>query len=234
MFLDYYLKQNKLTTNGDDYVAVGVNRQRYTIDDVYDHMTREGSTLTKAEALAAFEEVTQGIINIVQQGNTVVTPLVNIMPSISGVFDSDEDTFDESRHQVGLSITPGIRLRDVPPAITTQKVASRERKPTLSHYYDKVSGTRDDQVTPDVGARVNGSMLKFDETDASQGIFFISTADGSETQVDTSSILRNMPSELLFNNPSLAAGTYRLEVRSIMTGSTDLRVGILSDELTVS
>lgn len=234
MFLNYYLKRNKLTTNGNDFMAVGVNRQRYTIEDVYDHMTRQGSTLTKAEALAAFEEVTQGIINIVQQGNSVVTPLVNIMPSISGVFESDEDSFDERRHEVTLSISPGIRLRDVPPTIPTQKVRARVRKPELSHYHDMISGTQDDQVTPDAGARINGELLKFDEGDANQGIFFINTDDGSETQVDASRILRNMPSELLFNNPSLASGTYRLEVRTILNGSTDLRVGILIDELTVS
>lgn len=215
-------------------MAVGVNRQRYTIDDVYDHMTRQGSTLTKAEALAAFEEVTQGIINIVRQGNTVVTPLVNIMPSISGVFDSEEDTFDASRHEVTLSISPGIRLRDVPPDIATQKVKARERKPDLANYYDKGSATKDDAVTPGKGARISGSLLKFDETDATQGIFFVNTDGSAEARVDDESILRNKPSELIFVNPSLPAGTYRLEVRSLLNGNSDIRTGILSDRVTVA
>lgn len=233
MYLDYYISQNRITPNADDYMAVSVNRQRYTIEQVYDHMTREGSTLTKAEALAAFEEVTQGIINIVRQGNSVVTPLVNIMPSISGVFDSDEDSFDRGRHQVNLSINPGVRLRKVPPTINTQKVRAHMPKPELTHYFDASTGAEDTEVTPDGGGRIRGVLLKFDMADPDQGIFFVNTADNSETRIDPDRMLRNMPSELLFINPQLPAGDYWLEVRSIINGNSHTRSGRLLDELTV-
>ncbi|MDZ7690994.1 MAG: DNA-binding domain-containing protein [Balneolaceae bacterium] len=89
----------------------------------------------------------RGIINIVRQGNSVVTPLVNIMPSISGVFDSEEDRFDANRHQVNLSISPGVRLRDTASAIPTEKVAARERMPNVGHYYDNTSETKNEQAT---------------------------------------------------------------------------------------
>lgn len=82
-----------MTPDSDDYMAVSSNPQSYTIDDVYDNMTREGSTITKAEALAVFEEIVQSIINLVRQGYAVNTPLVNISSGISGVFDSDDDNF---------------------------------------------------------------------------------------------------------------------------------------------
>ncbi|MDZ7690993.1 MAG: DUF4469 domain-containing protein [Balneolaceae bacterium] len=66
-----------------------------------------------------------------------------------------------------------------------------------------------------------------------QGVFFVNTEDGTATRVDAT-MLRNMPSELIFVNPDLAAGSYRLEVRSIMNGNSDVRSGVLSQELTVS
>jgi len=234
MYLDYYVSQNRITSNTDDYMAVSVDRQRYTIEQVYEYMTREGSTLTKAEALAAFEEVTQGIINIVREGNTVVTPLVNIMPSISGVFDSDEDSFDPERHQVNLRMTPGVRLRKVPPSISTNKVRPRMPQPELIHYFDKATDTEDDEVSPDEGGRISGELLKFDMADPDQGIFFVNTADNSETRIDPDRMLRNMPSELLFINPQLPAGDYWLEVRSIINGNSHTRTGRLLDELTVA
>lgn len=233
MSLNYYVTPNRISSEADDFMAVSVNRERYTIEDIYDYMTRQGSTLTKAEALAAFEEVMQGIVNIVEQGNSVVTPLVNIMPSISGVFDSEDDRFDVNRHKVGLSITPGIRLRETTTVINPQKVNARQRLPEPGQYLDNASDAENDTVTPLGGARIGGTLLKFDESDSGQGVFFVNTADGTENRADTP-ILRNKPSELIFMNPDLPAGSYRLEVRSIFDGSTEIRSGNLGATLTVA
>lgn len=47
-------------------------------------------------------------------------------------------------------------------------------------------------------------------------------------------MLRNKPGELIFLNPDLPTGTYRLEVRTIPKNSTEVRTGTLADELTVA
>lgn len=232
MSLQYYLTPNKMTSE-DDYMAVSQSPESYSIEDVFDYMTREGSTVTKAEALAGFEEVTKGIINLVEEGNSVVTPLVNISPGISGVFDGEDDRYDPERHEININISPGLRLRDTALNIDTEKVAPRERVPELAHYHDNSTGEQDQTITPNSGARITGALLKFDEEDDNQGVFFVNVDDGSETRVDKK-MLHNMPSKLIFNNPDLPAGTYRLEVRSIIDGTTEVRTGTLTDELTVS
>ena len=233
MALDYYVAQNRITTRTDDYMAVSVNRKSFSIDDVYDHMTRQGSTLTKAEALAAFEEVMQSMITIVQQGNSVVTPLVNILPCIKGNFKGEDDRFDPGRHEVRIRMNPGLRMQATAPNIETRKVAGRERQPGPLHFIDNESGNRDGEITAGGGARITGSLLKFDEADAGQGIFFVNEDDDTETRVDTT-MLKNKPSELIFTNPGLAAGTYRLEVRSIIERTSDVRTGVLSKRLSVA
>ncbi|MDR8393622.1 DUF4469 domain-containing protein [Aliifodinibius sp. S!AR15-10] len=233
MSLQFYLTENKITENPDDYMAVSINPESYDIDEVYEHMTREGSTITKAEALAGFEEVMQGIINLVKRGYAVNTPLVNISPGIRGVFESEEDNFDTKRHEIKVNVNPGVRLQEVVEEIDVEKVASRKRRPTLAHYYDSSSDKKDETITPAGGARITGSLLKFDHEDPNQGIFFINMEDDTETRVK-SQILRNMPAELIFLNPTLASGTYRLEVRSVVKNTTEIRTGILSEELTVS
>ena len=48
MPLEYYLRENGMTSDPDDYMAVSMTPQSFTIDDVYEHMTREGSTITRA------------------------------------------------------------------------------------------------------------------------------------------------------------------------------------------
>ena len=233
MSLEFYLVPNHMTSDPDDYMAVSSNSQTYTIEDVYEHMTREGSTITKAEALAGFEEVTQSIINLVGQGYSVVTPLANYTSSIKGVFDSEDDTFDADRHQVRINLSTGIRMRKAAEEIPVEKVSVRERKPAPVHYHDNATETEDDVITVGRGARITGSLLKVDEEDTSQGIFFIHADDSTETRVEAR-LLKNKPGELIFINPDLPAGTYRLEVRSIINDTSELRKGILSDELTVA
>ncbi|MDZ7693882.1 MAG: DUF4469 domain-containing protein [Balneolaceae bacterium] len=86
-------------------------------------------------------------------------------------------------------------------------------------------------LTPGSGARITGALLKFDQKDPNQGVFFVNIEDGSATRVETT-MLKNKPSELIFMNPLLDPGTYYLEVRSILTGNTKIRTGRLSAQVT--
>lgn len=232
MSLEYYLIRNHITDNPNDYRAVSRNASSYTIEDVYKQMTREGSTVTKAEALAVFEEITQAITSILQDGHSVVTPLVNISSSVTGVFDTEEDQFDSDRHQVQLNLNSGLRLKNLPASIQPNRIEGSEPAPDIKYLHDNVSGTRSELLTPGGGARIKGSLLKFDEEDDQQGIFFVNTQDGTEQRVERA-LLRNMPKELIFTIPNLAAGEYRLEVRSILNNMSTIRSGILSNPLTV-
>jgi len=232
MSLEYYLIPNHITDNPNDYRAVSSNSNTYTIEDVYKQMTREGSTVTKAEALAVFEEITQAISTILEEGHSVVTPLVNISSSVTGVFDEEEDQFDSDRHKVQLNINSGLRLKGLPASIQPTRVEGTEPAPDIKYLHDNVSETRSELLTPEGGARIKGSQLKFDEEDDRQGIFFIDTQDGTEHRVERSP-LRNMPKELIFTLPDLPEGEYRLEVRSILNNTSTIRSGILSSPLTV-
>ncbi len=235
MSLQYYLVPNLLTADPNDHMAITLPGKSFSIEDVYDQMTHEGSTVTKAEALANFEEIVRGIVRLVKDGNSIVTPLINISPRVSGVFTDSEDSFDSARHQVRLRINMGMRLKEAQENIRVEKVAPRERLPVPLHFTDNTTEQVDEVVTPGGGARLRGSLLKFDEADPSQGVFFINTSSNTETRV-TTKMLKNKPAELIFVIPSsanLSAGTYRLEVRSVINNSPGIRKGILADELTV-
>jgi hypothetical protein len=233
MSLEFYLVPNHMTSDPDDYMAISSNSETYSIEDVYDHMTREGSTITKAEALAGYEEIMQGIINLVGQGYSVVTPLAHYSSSVKGVFTEEEADFNANRHQKRINTATGKRLREVADDIPVRKISPRERVPALLHFHDNATENQDTIITPGRGARITGSLLKFDEEETDQGIFFVNTADGSETKVEAR-LLKNKPGELIFMNPELPAGTYRLEVRSIINDTSEIRSGTLSDELTVA
>jgi hypothetical protein len=234
MALTYYLVDNPMTPDPNDRRAVVLVRQSYTITDIIDQMISRGSTVTKAEALSVFEELSLAMENTLKEGNSIKTDLFKIIPTISGVFANDEDSFDPERHEIRLRINPGLRLRETENKITVERTTGIRPQPTPIHFDDYGSETQDDLATAGKTGRITGSLLKFDDNDPLQGVFFINVANGNVKQV-TGKFVKNKPGELIFANPSdLTTGVYRLEVRAILPGTKNLRTGTLSYELTVS
>ena len=233
MPLQYYLTPNVITTDPDDYMAVITNSRTLTIEDLYNQMTHEGSTITKAEALASYEEFSTGILRFVSEGYRVLTPLANFSASIVGVFTGEDDHFDSRRHHIKVRVQPGTRLQKAENAIRTEKVQPKERLPVLLHYEDNTTESKDSIATANGAPRITGSLLKVDESDVNQGVFFVDIKKGNETRV-SGKMLRNKPGELIFMNPALPKGDYRVEVRALLRNNKSLLTGSLPDVVTVS
>ncbi|MGV3508110.1 MAG: DNA-binding domain-containing protein [Sphingobacteriaceae bacterium] len=232
MALKYALFENPMTADLNDRMAVTIANETLDIEDVFAEMTRQGSTVTKAEGLAVFEEFYHALDQLLKNGNSIITPLFNLAFSIPGVFNGDEDSFDTSRHKVKLRITPGVRLREVEKQISVTKVKAERRQPILLHYYDTTTESQDSILTPGGAGSIKGSLLKFNEAEADEGIFFVNMTSAEASKV-TVKPLRNKPGELIFITPLLPAGAYQLEVRSTVKGTKTLRIGSLDVTLTV-
>lgn len=233
MPLKYSLHDNQMTADPNDKMAVTVTTRQYTIDDLINKMISRGSLVTKSAALSAFEEQFLAMEELLKEGDgTLVTPMFNISFSIPGVFKDEEDGFDNSRHQVKIRITPGVRLKKLESQIKTQKVKPESPTPLPQYYYDNVSETQNEVVTSNGGFRLRGSLLKIDGTMADEGVFFINTETGAVIKA-ANKFLRNKPAELIMNAPELPAGSYRVEVRNRFSRTKDVRTGALPVELTV-
>lgn len=229
MPLRYGLIENKLTADPDDYMAVTQDNQTFSMDQIVDRMISRGSTVTKAEALGVMEEFGLAIEEILKEGNNINSSLFGIYPSISGVFNGPADGFDSKRHGIRINITAGSRLNRIISEIKVQKVEVTSPAPVIEKFVNLKTRTINDSFTPGQIASISGLMLKFNETDPAQGIFFIS-ADGVETKV--TNVSKNKPSELLFFVPdSLTAGTFQVEVRATLPGRKSITAGRLLNNL---
>jgi hypothetical protein len=227
--ISYYLIENNLTSNPDDYSAVVQTISTLTIEDLVDRMISRGSTVTKAEALSVLEELGLAVTDSLKSGYSIVTPIFNITLSISGVFDGIDDGFDSSRHSVNVRMNPGLRLKSLGP-VKVEKVSAVKPMPVLQVFKDITTGGNE-KLTPGGVAQINGTNLKFDEKDEKQGIFIIA-ANGTATKVTM--LVKVKPSEVIFVIPGgLAPGTYALSVRSAIAKSKDIREGFYADDLVV-
>lgn len=110
MPIKYYLQSNPITPDPNDQSARVVANQTIDIEGIIPLVLRRGTLVTETDIRAVltvfFDEVTTQIAG----GNTVLLPLVNLRPSIKGVFANITDSFDSSRHTKKATISLGTLL----------------------------------------------------------------------------------------------------------------------------
>ena len=216
--LKYSLRENLLTPAPDDYMAQAQDVRSYTLDEIIDLMMDKGTTLTRADVAATLQVYGEVVSAIIKDGSAVNTPLMNTSMSISGVFDGANDSFDKKRHTVNLNITAGTLLRDAVTKVKCEKTEGVSTDPYITEVTDIVSGKTNEVLTKGGIVQITGSRLKFDAKDASQGIFFVPETGNP---VRASVIAENKPARLMAIIPAdLAAGTYYIEVRTKIIGSS--------------
>lgn len=229
--LPYALFENKLTSDPNDYLAQTQTVGTVTEEELISEMVSRGSTLTRAEAMSFLEEFFLALKKSLIAGYNVNTGLFNIMPSILGVFNGIDDTFDPARHSVRINITPGIKLRAIEKEFKPVKNEAVKPVPSLISFKDVASGLVNQLVTPGGVGQLAGHRLNFDESDPTQGIFFVAS-NGTATRVAT--MVRHKPAELIFMIPALSPGNYYVEVKAASRNSKDIRIGRLMHDLLVN
>lgn len=132
MSIRYYLRENKLTQEDNDYMAYVLSSRQADLDDVIGKMIERGSTVTKADILSVMSDFQGTLQGLLQDGANVITPFANFSASIRGVFNGAADSFDPSRHQISVNINAGVELRNFfREHISSQKEESKFIGPIL-------------------------------------------------------------------------------------------------------
>jgi len=229
MTLEYSLVENKLNTSEGKYRALVQPKDTIGPEGIVDRMVRRGSTIMRKDVIAVQESYFDTILQLLQEGYNVVTPLANFSASIKGVFEGPDDAFDPARHKVEPRVNPGMAVRPVLQKVPLVKIEHNTPLPHVLVFHDHTSGEDNTIATPGGGALIKGYRLKFDQGDPEQGIFFVGP---NEAEVRVSQVLSLKPSELIIILPALSANTYRLEVRAQFGKS--VRSGALTQKLTVA
>ncbi|MCB9108741.1 MAG: hypothetical protein H6633_31515 [Anaerolineales bacterium] len=110
--IDFGLHKNKLTNGKEQYRATVLTKETYTLNDVIDRMVEQNTTLTRQDIMAVLDLFFYTVMMLVLEGNSVLTPLVNLGVSIAGNFRSADDTFDRKRHKVKARVNASKVFKD--------------------------------------------------------------------------------------------------------------------------
>jgi len=233
MPIRYSLLENHLTGDPNDYAAHVQISGSADLNAIADRMTTQGSTTTKADILAVLTDAITTTEGFLLEGYRVnFGGLVQIFPRINGVFNGPDDKFDKNRHKVEVGANSGAELRKaIRQSAVLDKVAKVTPAPIPISFADLHTATHNTTITPGNIGTITGYKLKYDQSQADEGIFFVPAGGGAA--VNPAAIQKNKPSQLVILNPALPAGDYHLEVRARMLNGSELRIGRLEATLTV-
>ncbi|MEY4903253.1 MAG: hypothetical protein RLZZ292_1068 [Bacteroidota bacterium] len=229
MAIKYYLQNNPITPDPNDCSARVISNQVHDLESIIKEMLKRGSTVTEADVLAVLKVFFEVVTDEVAEGNNVNLPLVNIKPSVNGVFTSATDSFDASRHITKASVTAGILLNEKMSNAKVEKTTQVTATPVLIEFMDINSQNTNSILTSGGIGQIIGEELKFNPANAAEGIYFVAT-NGTATKVAV--VASRTEGKLMFSIPTLAVGTYTLEVRKGYGSATIVvRKGSLQDAL---
>lgn len=229
--MKYFLSENRMGQIPDECVARVTQQETVSFEELIKMATRRGLTLTDTELTGAINELTYTIIDMLNSGKAVETPFARYRLSISGLFTNKDDVFDPNRHHIRINCLAGRSIKIDTKSISLEKVKYTSTSPFIERLLDYSSLEENDSINPGGAAEISGELLKIDTDDPDQGIYFLQ--NGTATKVSV--IIRNLPSDLIFNIPAtLTAGQYQLEIRN-KTNKKDktLKTFLFSSLLTV-
>jgi hypothetical protein len=231
MRLKFYLVLCPISSTPSDRKAQVIGYESVTEKEIFDYITRSGSSITMGELKAIYEEIIAAIDYFLKQGYGVNTEFVNIRPVITGVFEGDDDKFDPSRHHIKFKVALGKRYNHTADSVKAEKVIQPENIPMPQTFEDLGSGTVNETATPGRAATLKGQKLKFRQTNPLEGIFFV---DSAKVEHRVEKILSITGKQVVFQIPEgLTPDEYSLEVRVQAYGSKEVKTGKLPESLTV-
>ncbi len=233
MAIKYYLQPNPITPDPNDQSARVVSNQVHDVESITKEMLRRGSTITEADVRAVLKVFFEVVTDEVAEGNNVNLPLVNIKPGIGGVFSNATDSFDPSRHFKKANLSAGVLLNEKMSFAVAEKITQPLAAPVLIEFSDINSQTTNSILTRGGIGQIIGEELKFNPSNALEGIYFIA-ANNTATKVNI--VASRTEGKLVFSIPStLTPGSYTLEVRKGYGTTTPVvRSGSLADTLQVT
>jgi len=228
--LQINLQLNPLTEKPNDFMAVVTNVVYKTEDDIIGQMTGPGSILKNTECVAVIHAYWNTISENLKEGMGFSCDYVNVTPAAGGVFESEEESFNDKKHWKGVNLSAGSVLRKSSSEMKVSTKRAVAPTPYVRNYLDIFSDTSNQVITNGFVADITGDLLKIEGDNA--GVFFINTSTGAVYQVERIHV--NEPKKLTVLVPALPGGSYRIEVRTHVRGGKDLRTGSLNAILTVS
>ena len=206
-----WLKDNPLTADTSDFVAVPVINASLNVSDIIALLKQEGMEIKEETALDIITRFFRKAEEVILNGNSVNMGFVVARPMIKGVF--KDKTWDKEKHSIYVNMTQGAELRKSIAKTKVEILGEQSSPMAIFTLVDTTNNNTSGSLTKGKTAEIKGSYIKIAGEHTDCGIYFTNMDTKAKTKVPAENIALNEPSRLLILVPdSLPAGNYELSI----------------------
>ena len=221
---EVYLRPNTLTKDNDRDCIADVHAHAATQrnEDIAEIITKERSEFRKETIINILNMRDKAVKDLIQEGLSFMDGLVQISPRVSGVWETENSSYDEKIHKRTVDLIPTADLRTTLDAIGVKVLGAKEETARITEITDTATGLKDGSLTIGDDIIIEGSKIKVDETDPAQGVFF-KAENGTEYKTNRRLSVNN-PSQIIARVPKeVPEGKVEVMVRTkFSTGNKTL------------
>ena len=198
---EVYLRPNTLTKDNDRDCIADVHAHAATQrnEDIAEMITKERSEFRKETIINILNMRDKAVKDLIQEGLSFMDGLVQISPRVSGVWETENSSYDEKIHKRTVDLVPTTDLRTALDAIGVKVLGAKEETARITEITDTATGLKDGTLTIGDDIIIEGSKIKVDETDPAQGVFF-KAENGTEYKTNRRLSVNN-PSQIIARVP---------------------------------
>ena len=221
---EVHLRPNTLTKDNDRDCIADVHAHAATQrnEDIAEIITKERSEFRKETIINILNMRDKAVKDLIQEGLSFMDGLVQISPRVSGVWETENSSYDEKIHKRTVDLIPTADLRTTLDAIGVKVLGAKEETARITEITDTATGLKDGSLTIGDDIIIEGSKIKVDETDPAQGVFF-KAENGTEYKTNRRLSVNN-PSQIIARVPKeVPEGKVEVMVRTkFSTGNKTL------------
>lgn len=213
MTIRYALQLYNFAEGNNTFRARVIPNKRVNEQDMINAIVGMGTSLTAVDVAGVIMAQKRFIQENLLVGNAVDLSFARFSVGIKGNFDGSGDNYDENRHTIHMTTSPGYELKKtIKQEANLEKIRFKKVVPKITELKDIQTGSVNSTITPGGIAEIKGDGLKFELDDLSQGVFLITD---QETEIRVEFIASNSPKKTIFLIPAtLPTGTYYLAIKT--------------------
>ena len=198
---EVHLRPNTLTKDNDRDCIADVHAHAATQrnEDIAEMITKGRSEFSKETIINILNMRDKAVKDLIQEGLSFMDGLVQISPRVSGVWETENSSYDEKIHKRTVDLIPTADLRTTLDAIGVKVLGAKEETARITEITYTATGLKDGSLTIGDDIIIEGSKIKVDETDPAQGVFF-KAENGTEYKTNRRLSVNN-PSQIIARVP---------------------------------
>lgn len=218
--LKAWLKDNPLTADKTDKMAVVSTNGNLTEDNLLDEIIAEGIEIKKDTLRSVITRYHNKVIDKVLSGFNVNIGIVYLRPVIKGPFFGK--TWNPEINSVQINATAGAIFRKATKETVVEILGERADMIEIYTVTDNFTGQTDGTLTKGKNAELKGSYIKLSGEDPKVGITLHHMETDETHKLLPNDIVLNKPSRIIILVPNtLSAGEYELRITTQFTGGNN-------------